>query len=173
MSTTGVPSMTSIGPIRIRFLLISRTVTRWRPSGFGRSGDRVQKTPVSARFGSERGCTFSTLRRLSCSHVMTRISSPTFIPSRPSATDGLMSRQASGAPYQPCFGASLRFLIAERITPLGCSSKRPLFVALFFLRLCVFLTAILKPSLRRLPPWGCPFASAALAASENISNARW
>lgn len=33
MSTTGVPSIASIGPIRRRFFTILHTVTRWRPRG--------------------------------------------------------------------------------------------------------------------------------------------
>ena len=55
MSTTGVPSMASMGPMRRRCFSILRTVTRWRPIGLGRSGERVAKTPVSRRLGSERG----------------------------------------------------------------------------------------------------------------------
>ena len=50
MSITGVPSIASIGPIRIRLPSISRTVTRCKPSGFGLLGDRVKKTPVSGEF---------------------------------------------------------------------------------------------------------------------------
>jgi hypothetical protein len=41
MSTTGVPSKTSIGPIFTRVPSISRTVTGCSPSGFGRAGERV------------------------------------------------------------------------------------------------------------------------------------
>ena len=41
ISTTGVPSNTSIGPIFTRVPSISRTVTGWSPSGFGRAGERV------------------------------------------------------------------------------------------------------------------------------------
>jgi hypothetical protein len=41
MSTTGVPSNASIGPIFIRVPSISRTVTGCSPSGFGRAGERV------------------------------------------------------------------------------------------------------------------------------------
>ena len=48
-STTGVPSMASIGPIRNRVPEISRTVTRCSPNGFGRCGDRVVNTPASER----------------------------------------------------------------------------------------------------------------------------
>src|SRR5262245_21449031 len=47
------------------------------------------------------------------------MSSPAAIPSTPSATPGLTSSQASGAPSRPCFGAALRVLSAERITPIG------------------------------------------------------
>ena len=41
ISTTGVPSNASIGPIFIRVPLISRTMTGCSPSGFGRAGERV------------------------------------------------------------------------------------------------------------------------------------
>jgi hypothetical protein len=41
ISTTGVPSNTSIGPIFTPVPLISCTVTGCSPSGFGRAGDRV------------------------------------------------------------------------------------------------------------------------------------
>ena len=54
MSTTGVPSMASRGPTCRRFPSIARTVTVWRPNGFGLSGERVAKTPV-------RGCARRTV----------------------------------------------------------------------------------------------------------------
>ena len=41
MSTTGVSSNASIGPIFKRVPSISRTVTGCSPSGFGRAGERV------------------------------------------------------------------------------------------------------------------------------------
>ncbi len=47
MSTTGVPSMASIGATRNRCSATSNTVTRCSPTGLGRSGDRVANTPVS------------------------------------------------------------------------------------------------------------------------------
>ena len=49
--------MASIGPIRNRVPLIDRIVTGWSPSGFGLSGDRVAKTPVSGLRGFDRGWT--------------------------------------------------------------------------------------------------------------------
>ena len=61
-STTGVPSMASIGPIPNRVPEISRTVTRCSPNGFGRCGDRVVNIPASGISGSPRGCTLSTSR---------------------------------------------------------------------------------------------------------------
>src|SRR6266849_9028771 len=62
MSTTGVPSMASIAPMRRRLPSIDRTVTGWRPNGFGLSGDRVAKTPVSRLRASDRGWTWRTSR---------------------------------------------------------------------------------------------------------------
>src|SRR5215469_1858379 len=47
--------------------------------------------------------------------------SPTTRPSRPSASNGLTSSHASGAPSEPCLGASLRFLMLDRTTPMGRS----------------------------------------------------
>src|SRR5712671_4069961 len=62
ISTTGVPSIASNGPTLISRPEISSTRTRCNPSGFGRSGDRVAKTPHST-FLFPRGCTFKTSRR--------------------------------------------------------------------------------------------------------------
>src|SRR6267154_1333169 len=62
ISTTGVPSIASSGPTLISRPEISSTFTRCSPSGFGRSGDRVAKTPHST-FLFPRGCTFKTSRR--------------------------------------------------------------------------------------------------------------
>ncbi len=121
MSTTGVPSIASIGPILIRFPTISRTVTRCSPSGFGLSGDRVEKTPVSGELLSPRGCTFSLSRRASCNQVTIMISSPTTMPCNPSSKQGLISSQASGAPSRPCRGVSPRHSKSERMNPIGSS----------------------------------------------------
>ena len=46
MSTTGVPSMASIGPMCSRRPSIACTFTVCSPSGFGRSGERVENTPL-------------------------------------------------------------------------------------------------------------------------------
>ena len=62
ISTTGVPSIASIGPTFNLSPEISRTVTRCKPSGFGRSGDRVAKTPDRGKVLSSRGCTFKMSR---------------------------------------------------------------------------------------------------------------
>jgi hypothetical protein len=40
-------------------------------------------------------------------------------PGEPPATDARISSQASGAPSDPCFGASARLLRLERIIPMG------------------------------------------------------
>src|SRR5215472_10669180 len=50
------------------------------------------------------------------------ISSPTTRPLRPSTAHGYTSSQPSGAPSDPCLGASFRVLSADRITPIGRSS---------------------------------------------------
>ena len=62
ISTTGVPSMASIGPTFNLFTVISKTATRCRPSGFGLSADRVEKTPAIGLLFSLRGCTFNMSR---------------------------------------------------------------------------------------------------------------
>jgi hypothetical protein len=73
---TGVPSIASSGPTRIRCFSTASTRTRWSPTGFGRSGERVEKTPVSGREGSLRGWTSRTDRSASWNQVRTRSSSP-------------------------------------------------------------------------------------------------
>ena len=60
-------------------------------------------------------------RRPWCSHVMTMIPSPTARPSSPSAAHGCTSSHASGAPSEPCFGASRRTVRADRMTPIDHS----------------------------------------------------
>ena len=109
--------MASIGPIRSRRPLIERTVTGCRPSGFGRSGDRVANTPVSGFRGSDRGRTFKTSRRPWCSHVITMTLSPAARRCNASAAHGKMSSQASGAPSPPCRGAFFRAFSVERMRP--------------------------------------------------------
>src|SRR5262245_18308377 len=49
---------------------------------------------------------------------MTMSSSPGLIPISPAATSGLTSSHTSGAPSAPCFGASRRTEMSERITPI-------------------------------------------------------
>ena len=121
MSTTGVPSTASMGPMSSRFFASSLTATRWSPNGLGRCGDRVANTPFKERRLSERGCTLSTLRRARCNQVMTMISSPTAMPSSARATDAFTSSQASGAPSAPCFGALESLVTVDRMMPIGLS----------------------------------------------------
>jgi hypothetical protein len=47
ISTTGVPSMASIGPTLRKFPFLAKTETRCRPNGLGLSGERVPKKPPS------------------------------------------------------------------------------------------------------------------------------
>jgi hypothetical protein len=49
MSSTGVPSTASRASTLMRPSATSVTLTVWRPIGFGRSGERVVKTPGSGR----------------------------------------------------------------------------------------------------------------------------
>src|ERR671931_533215 len=121
MSITGVPSIASSGPTVSSWPAIASTMTRCNPSGFGRSDDRVAKTPARGTLSSPRGCVFKTSRRDSCNQVMTMSSSPTTIPSRPSRTAGIISMRASGAPSLPWLGALLRSLRGDRTMPIGCS----------------------------------------------------
>src|SRR5919197_1445992 len=123
MSTTGVPSIASSGSTLSLRSAISRTTTGCRPSGFGRSGDRVAKTPARGTLVSPRGCVFKTSRRASCNQVMTISSSPTSIPSSPCRTDGVSSIQASGAPSLPWLGARSRSSSGDRTTPIGRSES--------------------------------------------------
>lgn len=61
-STIGVPCKASRSQTRKRLPRISTTRTRCSPIGFGRSCERVLKTPCSAFSGSSRGWTRSTSR---------------------------------------------------------------------------------------------------------------
>ena len=54
-SSTGVPSTASRSRTRTALPSTATTSTRWRPIGFGRSGERVANTPISGRSVSPRG----------------------------------------------------------------------------------------------------------------------
>src|SRR5512134_1290713 len=70
ISITGVPSIASKGSTRKRLdSAIFNTWTRCRPIGFGRSGERVAKTPFNGFCGTSRGCTRSVSRSPWWSHV--------------------------------------------------------------------------------------------------------
>src|SRR5882724_5142469 len=79
-------------------------------------------------------------------------SSPAEIPSKPRAAKEFVSSQASGAPSKPCFGASLRFLIVDRMIAIGRSSSRAPRTEDFFpglrpsLRLVILTSSKLQPS---------------------------
>src|SRR5262249_7220512 len=76
------------------------------------------------------------------------MSSPARSPSRACAANEFTSSQASGAPSAPCLGASLRFLIVDRTTPIGRSLPfRPAFTRARAVR-GFFLNAIAKILLR-------------------------
>ena len=107
-STTGVPSIASSGPTRRLVPSIDRIVTRCRPSGFGRCGERVAKTPVS-------GCD-GVVARMRLEDAAIGAIEPgdragwrrrRARPARPGAKAGSMSSQASGAPSSPWRGASV------------------------------------------------------------------
>jgi len=119
MSTTGVPSIASIGPTYRRPGFIFKTFTRWSPSGLGRCGDRVENTPVTGRDRSFRGWTLITSLSARCSQVITMISSPTCIRCRAFLYQGSTSIRASGAPSKPCRGVSSRRFNSERMYPIG------------------------------------------------------
>ncbi len=53
ISITGVPSIASIGPTLNPSAVISITVTRCKPSGFGLMGDRVAKIPVREAYSCQ------------------------------------------------------------------------------------------------------------------------
>ena len=159
MSTTGVPSIASSGPTASSRPSIPSTVTSCRPSGFGRSDERVAKTPVSGRDSSSRGCTWRTLRSASCSHVTRTSRSPARIPWSASATDGSRTIHASGAPSLPWRGASARSRSGERTTPIGFSSVAVVRHGSRYLR-CA--TRIWLPEGSRKPastPYGCSVGS--------------
>jgi hypothetical protein len=135
MSTTGVSSIASIRPTRSLPCPIFRTLTRCNPNGLGRSGDRVENTPVSGRDASPLGRTFSTFLRARCSQVMIMISSPTCIRCRAFLYEG--STSIKGAPSRLCRGAASRPLKSERMNPIGLIRKCLCFVSPFDCRLLV------------------------------------
>ncbi len=66
-STIGVPSIASSAPTRnVVGPSNPVTVTRWTPIGFGRSGERVLKTPVSGMRSSPVGWVWRTRRSARC-----------------------------------------------------------------------------------------------------------
>src|SRR5262249_4911739 len=95
-----------------------------RPSGFGRSGERVANTPCSRRRGSLRGNTCITSRRPWWSHVITISWSPALTRNSASAAHGSISSHASGAPSLPWRGAPFRSASVERMNPTGRSVNR-------------------------------------------------
>src|ERR1700749_1266966 len=90
--------------------------------GFGRSGERVEKTPASGLLSSPRGWTRRTSRSARSSQVITRSSSPTEIPSSAGANSAAISRIASGEPSSPCLGAASPSRSGEETDPIARSS---------------------------------------------------
>src|SRR5688572_10047793 len=74
-------------------------------------------------------------------------SSPTAMPSRPRAADGPTSIQASGAPSEPCLGASARVLLVDRMMAIGLRTAGCL-RCLTFVGLAGFLFVPLLPLIR-------------------------
>ena len=99
MSTTGVPLTASRGWTRSLSPSFATIVARCRPTGLGRAGERVLNTPRSGPVGSSPGRVASSSRRAWCSQVSTKMSEPTWRSRMPSRTSGLITSQASGAPW--------------------------------------------------------------------------
>jgi hypothetical protein len=114
ISMTGVPSIAS-KPCTSSHPSTStiKTLARCKPIGLGRSGERVANTPVRGFSTSPRGWTLRTERCASWSQVKIQMSCPDWIPWRQSINAGWISKRASGAPSDPCRGASARSLMVE------------------------------------------------------------
>jgi hypothetical protein len=104
---------------RTRHPSTARTRTRCNPIGFGRSAERVAKTPASGRAGSSRGWTTRTSRRARCSHVRMTTSAPRSNPCTAAASSGRTITHASGAPSSPCLGAAATSVSGDSIHPTG------------------------------------------------------
>ncbi len=76
ISRIGVSFRTSRQETLIESVVTSSTVTSCSPIGFGRSGDRVEKTPTSGLSKSFRVTHLTMLRSPRSSHVSTTIRSP-------------------------------------------------------------------------------------------------
>src|SRR5215204_1433879 len=100
------------------------TCTRCSPIGFGRSGDRVLKTPSSGFARSPRGWTRSTSRSAWCSQVNTSTSESGRMSVSASATPSSKTIVASGAPSSPCFGAEERSPSGDSTRPTAINTKR-------------------------------------------------
>ena len=101
MSITGVPSIASSASHEQPRPLDLPILARCNPSGLGRSGERVAKTPVSGRFGRFRGRTCVTLRSAWWNHVIRITSSPAAMRCSAGASSAASSTHASGAPLVP------------------------------------------------------------------------
>jgi hypothetical protein len=122
-STIGVPSSASRLWTRTLKPSIATIRTRCRPIGFGLSGDRVLKTPVSGLLGSLRGRVTSTSRRDRSSQVSTSISDPTTKSRMASAMSSSKTSTASGDPSSPCLGAVSRSTSGDSTQPTGRTSN--------------------------------------------------
>ncbi len=122
-SRIGVPSSASRWWTSIRRPSMAVIVTRWRPIGLGRCGERVLKTPSRCRAVSPRGCKLKTSRRPRSSQVMRMISSPGRRLPRLSHTSASKTSQAGGAPSSACFGAAPGSVSGDSTRPICFSSK--------------------------------------------------
>ena len=121
-SRIGVRLIASRSRTRILVPCMKRICTRWRPIGFGRSAERVLKTPFNGVSGLSLGCTANTSRRARSSQVSTRISAPTSRSCSPSLKRWSRVSHASGEPSFPCFGAASGSSSGDSTQPIGHSS---------------------------------------------------
>lgn len=119
MSTTGVPSIASMGAILNRVPATSRTVTPVKSDGIGAT------RRASGEYAGQRQ--IQPVARMHLKHIPLRLVKPgkddEIVPdgnTRQSGRNPLdTSSQASGAPSSPWSGASLRLVSVERMIPTG------------------------------------------------------
>ena len=118
-SMIGVPCTASSARTRMRTPSTAVISTRCKPTGLGRSGERVLNTPARALETSPLGRTLKTSRCARSSQVRTRISVPGRRSARPSSISGSKTSQACGAPSSACRGAASRSVSEDSTLPMA------------------------------------------------------
>jgi len=89
------------------------------------------------------------------------------MPRSPFDMDGSRWSQASGAPSEPCLGASLRFLIVDLMTPIGRKEKLSFCLAFMFI---LMMLARLAPYREKADLTTVPTARCLLTRGESLTH---